>query len=97
MKKIVKTNWYKKAIIYQIYPRSFMDGNNDGFGDIKGILSKLDYLKDLGINCIWFSPLYDSPQADNGYDIADYKNIYKKFGADAQTPYSVNKTENNEK
>ncbi len=74
------TNWYKDAIVYQIYPRSFKDSNNDGFGDIKGIISKLDYLKELGINCIWLSPVYDSPQVDNGYDIANYKEIYSKFG-----------------
>lgn len=74
------TNWYKDAIIYQIYPRSFCDSNDDGFGDIKGIISKLDYLKELGINCIWLSPIFDSPQVDNGYDIANYKDIYPKFG-----------------
>lgn len=74
------TNWYKDAIIYQIYPRSFKDSNNDGFGDIPGIISKLDYLKQLGINCIWLSPVYDSPQEDNGYDIANYYDIYPLFG-----------------
>lgn len=75
-----QTNWYKDAIIYQIYPRSFKDSNNDGIGDINGIIEKADYLKNLGINCIWLSPVYDSPQEDNGYDISDYKNIYKPFG-----------------
>ena len=75
-----QTNWYKDAIIYQIYPRSFCDGNGDGLGDIPGIISKLDYLKDLGVNCVWLSPVYDSPQEDNGYDIANYKDIYKPFG-----------------
>ena len=75
-----QTNWYKDAIIYQIYPRSFCDGNNDGLGDIKGIISKLDYLKDLGVNCVWLSPVYDSPQEDNGYDISNYRDIYKPFG-----------------
>ena len=74
------TNWYKNAVIYQIYPRSFCDGNNDGLGDIPGIISKLDYLKELGVNCVWLSPVYDSPQKDNGYDIADYRDIYKPFG-----------------
>ena len=74
------TNWYKDAIIYQIYPRSFCDANNDGLGDIPGIISKLDYLKELGINCVWLSPVYDSPQEDNGYDISNYKDIYKPFG-----------------
>ena len=74
------TNWYKDAIIYQIYPRSFCDSNNDGLGDINGIISKLDYLKELGVNCVWLSPIYDSPQADNGYDISNYLDIYPPFG-----------------
>ena len=75
-----QTNWYKDAIIYQIYPRSFCDGNGDGLGDIPGIISKLDYLKELGVNCVWLSPVYDSPQEDNGYDISNYRDIYKPFG-----------------
>ena len=75
-----QTDWFKDVIIYQIYPRSFCDSNNDGLGDIPGIISKLDYLKDLGINCVWLSPVYDSPQEDNGYDISNYKDIYKPFG-----------------
>ena len=74
------TNWYKTAVIYQIYPRSFCDGNNDGLGDIPGIISKLDYLKELDVNCVWLSPVYDSPQKDNGYDISNYRDIYKPFG-----------------
>ena len=74
------TNWFKDAIIYQIYPRSFKDSNNDGIGDIKGIIEKLDYLKDLGINCVWLSPVYESPMDDNGYDISDYRAIHKDFG-----------------
>ena len=74
------TDWYKDAVIYQIYPRSFCDGNGDGLGDIPGIISKLDYLKDLGVNCVWLSPVYDSPQDDNGYDISNYRDIYKPFG-----------------
>ena len=74
------TDWYKDAIIYQIYPRSFCDSNNDGMGDIQGIISKIDYLINLGVNCIWLSPVYDSPQEDNGYDISDYYSIYKPFG-----------------
>ena len=77
----MKNNWYEKAIVYQIYPFSFMDSNNDGFGDIEGIISKLDYLKDLGITAIWFSPLYKSPDYDYGYDISDYKAIDEKFGS----------------
>ena len=75
-----KTNWYKEAVVYQIYPLSFMDSNNDGMGDIRGIISKLDYIKDLGVTAIWFSPLYASPWKDYGYDIADYKAIHPAFG-----------------
>lgn len=73
-------DWYKELVVYQIWPRSFCDGNGDGIGDLEGVLSKLDYLQDLGINCIWFSPLYPSPNADFGYDIADYKNIHSDYG-----------------
>ena len=76
----MKTNWYKEAIIYQIYPRSFKDGNNDGLGDIPGIIEKIPYLKDLGVTCVWLSPIYNSPQEDNGYDISNYKDIYPPFG-----------------
>ncbi|MFA6866180.1 MAG: alpha-glucosidase [Clostridia bacterium] len=75
-----KTRWYKNAVIYQIYPRSFCDSNGDGIGDLKGITSKLDYLSDLGINCVWLSPCYKSPNADNGYDISDYRDIMDDFG-----------------
>ena len=75
-----KTNWYKEAVVYQIYPISFMDANNDGIGDIRGIISKLDYIKDLGATAIWFSPLYKSPWKDYGYDIADYRSIHPSFG-----------------
>lgn len=75
-----RTEWYKNAIVYQIYPFSFMDANNDGFGDIPGIISRLDYLRELGITAIWFSPLYKSPDYDYGYDIADYRDIDSKFG-----------------
>jgi len=74
------TKWFKDAIIYQIYPRSFKDSNNDGIGDIKGIIEKLDYLADLGVNCVWLSPVYESPMDDNGYDISDYKKIHEMFG-----------------
>ena len=75
-----RSRWYKDAVIYQIYPRSFCDGNGDGIGDIKGIISKLDYLKDLGINAVWLSPIYASPNDDNGYDISDYRAINPEFG-----------------
>ncbi|GAB3893442.1 alpha-amylase family glycosyl hydrolase [Spirosoma agri] len=73
-------HWWQEGIIYQIYPRSFQDSNNDGIGDIQGILQRLDYLNDLGISAIWLSPIYPSPMADFGYDIADYQNIDPLFG-----------------
>ena len=77
---MTKSNWYKEAVVYQIYPFSFMDSDNDGWGDIPGIISKLDYISDLGATAIWFSPLYVSPCKDYGYDVADYRNIDPKFG-----------------
>lgn len=76
----VKYPWWKEAVFYQIYPRSFKDSNNDGFGDILGIVEKLDYLKDLGITAIWLSPVYDSPNNDMGYDIRDYHKIMEEMG-----------------
>ena len=76
----IKTVWWKEAVFYQIYPRSFKDSNNDGIGDLGGIIEKLDYLKDLGVDAIWLSPIYDSPNDDNGYDIRDYFLIMKEFG-----------------
>lgn len=77
---MTKTHWYKNAVVYQIYPFSYKDSNNDGWGDIEGIISKLDYIKNLGVSAIWFSPLYDSPDYDYGYDIKDYRAIDSKFG-----------------
>ncbi|ESU33742.1 hypothetical protein G3A_04530 [Bacillus sp. 17376] len=76
----MKKHWWKESVIYQIYPRSFMDSNGDGIGDIPGIISKLDYLKDLGVDVIWLSPVYKSPNDDNGYDISDYREIMDDFG-----------------
>ena len=76
----MEKSWWKEGVIYQIYPRSFCDSNKDGIGDILGILSKLDYLKELGIDIIWLSPVYASPNADNGYDISDYYGIMEEFG-----------------
>ncbi len=75
-----KKQWYKDAVVYQIWPRSFCDGNGDGIGDLWGVLSKLDYIKSLGVDVIWFSPLYPSPNEDYGYDIADYRNISPDYG-----------------
>lgn len=72
--------WWKKAVVYQIYPRSFQDSNGDGIGDLKGIIQRMDYLGELGIDAIWLSPVYKSPQDDNGYDIADYQDIEPMFG-----------------
>ncbi|MGG0787840.1 alpha-glucosidase [Peribacillus simplex] len=72
--------WWKEAVVYQVYPRSFMDSDGDGIGDINGILMKLDYLQELGVNVIWLSPVYQSPNDDNGYDISDYKSIMTEFG-----------------
>lgn len=76
----MKKRWWKEAVCYQIYPKSFMDSNGDGIGDLKGIISKLDYIKDLGIDVIWVCPIYQSPNEDNGYDISDYQDIMDEFG-----------------
>jgi alpha-glucosidase len=76
----VNKKWWKESVAYQVYPRSFMDSNGDGIGDLKGLTSKLDYLKDLGIDVIWLSPMYKSPNDDNGYDISDYHDIMDEFG-----------------
>ena len=72
--------WWKSAVIYQIYPKSFQDSNGDGIGDLNGIIQRLDYLENLGIDAIWLSPVYRSPQDDNGYDISDYQDIDPMFG-----------------
>lgn len=76
----VKKTWWKEATVYQIYPRSFKDSDGDGVGDLKGIISKLDYIKSLGIDAVWLNPIYASPNKDNGYDISDYENIHPQFG-----------------
>lgn len=76
----MQKKWWHESVVYQIYPRSFMDTNNDGIGDIQGIITKLDYLKELGIDVIWLSPVYQSPNVDNGYDISDYQGIMNEFG-----------------
>ncbi|CAL3963144.1 unnamed protein product [Diplocarpon coronariae] len=79
--------WWKDGVVYQIYPASYKDSNNDGLGDIPGIISKIDYIKDLGVDIIWVSPMYDSPQHDMGYDIRDYESVYAPYGtvADMET------------
>ena len=76
----MKKAWWKESVVYQIYPRSFKDGNGDGIGDLRGIIQKLDYLKELGIDVVWLSPVYKSPNDDNGYDISDYQDIMEEFG-----------------
>jgi oligo-1,6-glucosidase len=72
--------WWKEAVVYQIYPASFKDSNKDGIGDIPGIISKLDYIKDLGVDVIWLSPHDQSPQIDMGYDISDFEDIHRPYG-----------------
>jgi len=80
MNSATSRKWWKEAVVYQIYPRSFKDTNGDGIGDLKGIISKLDYVKSLGVDVVWLNPIYGSPNADNGYDISDYRSIMKEFG-----------------
>jgi alpha-glucosidase len=75
-----KDKWWKHAVFYEIYPRSFADARDTGMGDIKGITSKLDYLKDLGVGAIWITPCYPSPQVDFGYDISDYETVAPEYG-----------------
>ena len=79
-KKTPQPGWWKESVIYQIYPRSFYDTDGNGEGDLKGIIQKLDYIKELGVDVIWLNPVYQSPLADNGYDISDYKKILDSFG-----------------
>lgn len=76
----MKKKWWHDKVAYQIYPKSFLDSNGDGIGDLRGIISKLDYLKDLGVDIIWLSPIYKSPFVDQGYDISDYYSIAEEFG-----------------
>ncbi len=86
--------WWKEAVFYQIYPRSFYDSDRDGVGDLKGILEKLDYLKDLGVGALWLSPVYDSPNDDNGYDIRDYRKILSDFGSMEDFDHLLSETHN---
>jgi glycosidase len=76
----IEEKWWHSAVVYQIYPRSFKDSNGDGIGDIPGIIERLGYLADLGVNTIWLCPVCASPMADNGYDISDYRDINPEFG-----------------
>src|SRR5258706_8639934 len=77
----VDNTWWKHAVIYEIYPRSFQDSNGDGIGDLNGITERLDYLQALGVDAIWISPMYPSPQVDFGYDISDYQNVDPQYGS----------------
>ena len=84
-KRIIKAGginmeWWKKSVVYQIYVKSFQDSNNDGVGDLQGIISRLDYLKTLGVDVLWLTPIFKSPNDDNGYDISDYYDISPEFG-----------------
>ena len=76
----IDKKWWKEAIVYQIYPRSFQDTDGDGVGDLQGIINRLDYVKDLGVTAVWLNPIYSSPNDDNGYDVSDYRNIMSDFG-----------------
>lgn len=77
----IREVWWKESVVYQIYPRSFMDSNGDGIGDLRGVINRLDYLQDLGIDVVWLCPMFKSPQDDNGYDISDYQDIHHEFGS----------------
>lgn len=88
-----KTDWWKNAVVYQIYPKSFQDSNSDGIGDLKGIINRLDYLKRLGINVIWLCPVYQSPMDDGGYDISDYYHINPMFGSDEDMDELIQKAD----
>jgi alpha-glucosidase len=77
---IGKTPWWKDAVFYQVYPASFKDSNGDGWGDIPGLISKIDYLHQLGVDVVWLSPMFESPQKDMGYDISDYQAVYARYG-----------------
>lgn len=76
----MKRTWWKEAVVYQVYWRSFFDSNGDGYGDLEGLIQKLDYIHDLGVDVIWLNPCYESPDKDNGYDISDYYRIMDKAG-----------------
>ena len=78
----MQKSWWKEGVVYQIYPKSFKDSNGDGIGDLKGIINKLDYLKELGVDILWLCPIYKSPNDDNGYDISDYRKVIEEFGTE---------------
>ncbi|CCC09091.1 unnamed protein product [Sordaria macrospora k-hell] len=84
-----KTPWWKEAVFYQVYPASFKDTNNDGWGDIPGLIAKIDYLHDLGVDCVWLSPMFESPQKDMGYDISDYQAVFSRYGTLSDVDYLI--------
>ena len=86
--------WWENAVIYQIYPRSFQDSNDDGIGDLKGITSRLNYLSELGVDAIWISPFFKSPQKDFGYDVSDYYSINPEYGTLEDFELLINKAHN---
>ena len=88
----IAREWWKNATVYQIWPASYKDSNGDGVGDIPGIISTLDYLKDLGVDVIWCSPMYDSPQDDMGYDISDYEKVYPEYGTNEDMQTLIDET-----
>ena len=92
----MQREWWKEAVVYQVYPRSFKDSNGDGIGDLKGIISKIPYLGELGIGAIWLSPVFKSPQADNGYDISDYRTVYPEFGTMEDMKILIQKCQDND-
>lgn len=77
---VTQRPWWKDGVVYQIYPASFKDSNGDGVGDFQGIISKLDYIRSIGVDTIWICPMYDSPQVDMGYDIRNYEDVYAPYG-----------------
>lgn len=87
-------DWWKESIVYQIYPKSFKDSNDDGIGDIRGIIQKLEYLKYLGINVIWLNPIFESPMVDNGYDISNYYKMNLDFGTKDELKLLVKEAHN---
>ena len=82
--------WYKDAVIYQVHVKSYFDSNNDGIGDFPGLISKLDYIADLGVNTIWLLPFYPSPRRDDGYDIAEYRGVHSDYGTMADAKRFIN-------
>ncbi len=78
--ELSEPDWWRTAVVYQVYPRSFADGNGDGIGDLPGLLSRIGYIADLGVDAIWLSPFYPSPLADGGYDIADHRDVDPRLG-----------------